>query len=241
MNHEHIDYLAIIIPAYNEAERISATLTEIRRYSDADIIVVSDGSADGTAKEARVLGAKVIELPFNLGYGAALQTGFKYALSKGYRFAVQMDADGQHDPSAIQALIEPVSRGHVDITLGSRFLGGGDYKAPFARRVGMILFSIIVRVVTGRKVTDPTSGFQAMNRRVMEFYASDAYPTDYPDADVIIMLHRRGFTFKEVPVIMKRLPGKVSMHSGLKPFYYTFKMLLSIFVTLLRGRREGKV
>lgn len=241
MNHELIDYLAIIIPAYNEAERISATLTEIRRYSDADIIVVSDGSADGTAKEARFLGAKVIELPFNLGYGAALQTGFKYALSKGYRFAVQMDADGQHDPSAIQALVEPVSRGDVDITLGSRFLGGGDYKAPFARRVGMILFSIIVRVVTGRKVTDPTSGFQAMNKKVMEFYASDAYPTDYPDADVIIMLHRRGFTFKEVPVTMKRLPGKVSMHSGLKPFYYTFKMLLSIFVTLLRGRGEGKV
>lgn len=240
MSNELHDNFAIIIPAYNEAERITATINSIKQYSNADIIVVSDGSTDETAKEAITLGAKVIELPFNLGYGAALQTGFKYALSKGYRFAVQIDADGQHDPSAIQSLIEPVSRGDVDITLGSRFLGGGDYKAPFARRIGMILFSIVVRVVTGRNVTDPTSGFQAMNRRVMEFYASDAYPTDYPDADVIIMLHRRGFTFKEVPVIMKRLPGKVSMHSGLKPFYYTFKMFLSIFVTLLRGKGEGK-
>jgi len=241
MNHEHIDHLAIIIPAYNEAERISATINDIRQHSNADIIIVNDGSADETAKKARAAGAQVIELPFNLGYGGALQTGFKYALSKGYRFAVQMDADGQHDPTAIQSLIEPVSRGDVDITIGSRFLGGGVYKAPFARRVGMILFSIIVRVVTGRKVTDPTSGFQAMNRKVMEFYASDAYPTDYPDADVIIMLHRQGFTFKEVPVVMKRLSGKVSMHSGLKPFYYTFKMFLSIFVTLLRGKGEGKV
>jgi len=235
-----VDHFAIIIPAYNEAGRISATIEEIRKYSDADIIVISDGSTDGTAKEARALGVKVIELPFNLGYGAALQTGFKYALKKDYRYAVQMDADGQHDPSAIQALIEPVLKGDADMTLGSRFLGGGDYRAPFARRAGMILFSIIVRVITGRKVTDPTSGFQAMNKRVMKFYASDAYPVDYPDADVIVMLHRRGFTFREIPVTMKRLHGKVSMHSGLRPFYYTFKMFLSIFVTLLRSKGEGK-
>jgi len=240
MNNELINKLAIVIPAYNEAERISATINDIRQHSNADIIVVSDGSTDETVKKAQAAGARLIVLPFNLGYGAALQTGFKYALNEGYNFAVQMDADGQHDPSAMQLLIEPVFKGDVDITIGSRFLGGGDYKAPFARRVGMFLFSIIVRIVTGKKVTDPTSGFQAMNGRVMEFYASDAYPTDYPDADVIIMLHRRGFTFKEVPVIMKSLPGKVSMHSGLKPFYYTFKMFLSIFVTLLRSKGEEK-
>lgn len=232
--------LAIIIPAYNEAERITSTISEIRKYSNANIIVVSDGSSDETAREARAAGAKVFELPFNLGYGAALQTGFKYALKSGYRYAVQMDADGQHDPSAIQLLVEPVIRGEVDITLGSRFLGEGDYKASFVRRVGMILFSIIIRISIGKKVTDPTSGYQAMNRKVIEFYASDAYPVDYPDADVIIMLHRRGISFKEIPVIMRDARGKVSMHSGLKPFYYTFKMLLSIFVTLLR-KGEDKV
>ncbi len=240
MNNELFDHLAIIIPAYNEAERIASTIADIRKFSDADIIVVSDGSTDGTAKEARAAGAKVIELPFNLGYGAALQTGFKYTLKKGYRFAVQIDADGQHDPSEIQKLVGSVFKGDVDITLGSRFLAGGDYKAPFVRRVGMILFSAVVRVVTGKKITDPTSGFQAMNRKVMEFYASDAYPVDYPDADVIVMLHRHGFNLKEIPVIMKRVHGKVSMHSGLKPFYYTFKMFLSIFVTLLRSKGEGK-
>jgi len=240
MSSEQNRHLVIVMPAYNEADRIISTINNIRQHSDTDIIVVNDGSTDETAKQAMDAGAKVIDLPFNLGYGAALQTGFKYALKQGYRYAVQMDADGQHDPSAIQALVEPILKGEADITLGSRFLGEGDYKAPFARRAGMILFSIILRVITGKKVTDPTSGFQAMNRKVIEFYTSDAYPVDYPDADVIIMLHMQGFSFKEIPVIMKRLPGKVSMHSGLKPFYYTFKMFLSIFVTLLRGKGEEK-
>jgi hypothetical protein len=231
-----MDNLVVIIPAYNEAERIASTIAGIRRFTDADIIVVSDGSTDNTVSEAKATGAMVIELPFNLGYGAALQTGFKYALKRGYRFAVQMDADGQHDPSAIQSLIEPVLNNEVDIALGSRFLGRSDYKAPFIRRLGMFFFAVIASIVTGKKVTDPTSGFQALNSKVLELYASDAYPVDYPDADVIIMLHRRGIKFKEVPVTMKRAVGKVSMHGGLKPIYYMFKMLLSILVTLLRKK-----
>lgn len=232
---------AVIMPAYNEAGRIASTIAGIRKYSNADIIVVSDGSTDNTASEARMAGAIVIELPFNLGYGAALQTGFKYALKNGYEFAVQMDADGQHDHGSIQILIEPVLKAEVDIVIGSRFLGRGDYRAPFIKRLGMFFFAVIASIITGKKVTDPTSGFQALNRKVMEFYASDSYPVDYPDTDVIIMLHRRGIKFREVPVIMKRAVGKVSMHSGLKPFYYTFKMLLSILVTLLRSRGEGRV
>ena len=231
---------AVIIPAFNEAGRIAPTIAGICKFTDADIIVVSDGSTDNTVNEASEAGATVVELPFNLGYGAALQTGFKHALKMGYRFAVQMDADGQHDPSAIQSLIEPVIKGEVDVTIGSRFLRRGDYKAPFVRKVGMSFFAFIASIFTGKRVTDPTSGFQALNSKVMKFYASDAYPVDYPDADVIIMLHRRGIKFSEIPVAMKRSVGKVSMHSGLKPFYYTFKMLLSILVTLLR-RGEGRV
>jgi glycosyltransferase involved in cell wall biosynthesis len=226
--------LAIIIPAYNEAGRIAITLAGIRKFSSADIVVVDDGSDDSTASEARAAGARVIELPFNLGYGAALQTGFKYALDKGYKFAVQMDADGQHDPLSMEALISPVLKDEVDVVIGSRFLDKGNYKAPFVRRMGMCFFSIITSVLTGRRITDPTSGFQALNRKVMEFYASGAFPVDYPDADVIIMLHRQGFRFKEVPVIMHNA-AKRSMHGGiLNPLYYIFKMMLSIFVTLLR-------
>ena len=235
-----MDNLAIIIPAYNEAGRVASTIDGIRKFTDADIIVVSDGSTDNTVNEASEVGATVIELPFNLGYGAALQTGFKYVLRKGYKFAVQMDADGQHDPSAIPLLIKPVHEGEVDVAVGSRFLGGGDYKSPFIRRVGIFFFAVVTSVFTGKKVTDPTSGFQALNRKVMEFYAGNAYPADYPDADVIIMLHRSGMKFKEVPVVMKRSVGKVSMHGGLRPFYYIFKMLLSILVTLLRSGEEGR-
>jgi len=226
--------LAIIIPAYNEAGRIATSIAGIRKFGNADVVIVNDGSDDDTAGEAKAAGARVIELPFNLGYGAALQTGFKYALDKGYEFAVQMDADGQHDPLSMEALISPVLRDEIDVVIGSRFLDKGNYKAPFVRRMGMYFFGIITSVVTGRRITDPTSGFQALNKKVMEFYASDAYPADYPDADVIIMLYRQGFRFKEVPVIMHNA-AKRSMHGGiLKPLYYIFKMMLSIFVTLLR-------
>ena len=226
--------LAIIIPAYNEAGRIATSIAGIRKFGNADVVVVDDGSDDDTAGEAKAAGARVIELPFNLGYGAALQTGFKYALDKGYEFAVQMDADGQHDPLSIEALISPVLKDEVDVVIGSRFLDKGNYKAPFVRRMGMYFFGIIASLFTGRRITDPTSGFQTLNKKVMEFYASDAYPADYPDADVIIMLHRQGFRFKEVPVIMHNA-AKRSMHGGiLKPLYYIFKMMLSIFVTLLR-------
>ena len=201
--------IALIIPAYNESGRISFTITGIRKFTDADIIVVNDGSSDNTAGEARVAGAIVINLPSNLGYGAALQTGFKYALDREYEFAVQMDADGQHDPLSIEALINPVLKDEFDVVIGSRFLDKGNYKAPFVRRMGMYFFGVIASVLTGRRITDPTSGFQALNRKVMEFYASGAYPVDYPDADVIIMLHRQGFRFKEVPVIMHNAAKKI--------------------------------
>ncbi|MDP3110501.1 MAG: glycosyltransferase family 2 protein [Thermodesulfovibrionales bacterium] len=234
MSNELKNNFVIIMPAYNEARRIAPTIAGIRKYSNADIIVVSDGSTDETVAEAKGAGASVIELPFNMGYGAALQTGFKYALKKEYEFAVQMDADGQHDPLSIEALIGPILKNEVDIVIGSRFLSEESYSAPFVRRMGMYFFGFITSVLTGRKITDPTSGFQALNKKVMEFYASRAYPVDYPDADVLIMLHRKGFRFKEVPVVMHNA-AKPSMHGGIiKPLYYIFKMLLSIFMTLLR-------
>ncbi len=229
--------IAIIIPAYNEAERIASTIAKIKKFSEADIIVVSDGSKDNTIQEAKAAGAEVIELPFNLGYGAALQTGFKYALKKGYKYAVQIDADGQHDPSYIQSLVEPVLKDEFDIVIGSRYLNEGNYRTSIIRRMGTFFFASIVYMVTGKRITDPTSGFQALNRKVMELYTSDAYPLDYPDADVIVMLHRNNMRFKEIPVRMERISGKHSMHSGLKPFYYIYKMLLSIFLTLLRKKR----
>lgn len=222
------------MPAYNEAGRIGPTIAGIRKISNADIIVVNDGSKDETADEAKQAGASVITLPFNLGYGGALQTGFKYALRKGYPFAVQMDADGQHDPAYIIALLEDVSSDKVDVAIGSRFLREGDYRPTTIKKIGMVFFRTIASGITGQKITDPTSGFQALNRKAMEFYASEAYPVDFPDADVLVMLYKKGVRFKETSVRMHQNIKEKTMHSGIVPLYYLFKMLLSIFVTLIR-------
>lgn len=229
-----MEQFIIIIPAYNEEGRISVTISEIRKNTDADILVVNDGSSDNTAAEASETGAVVLSLPFNLGYGAALQTGFKYALRMGFAFAVQMDGDGQHDPTYIFSLLEDVRSDKVDVAIGSRFLGEGVYKPTTIKKIGIAFFRIIASFITGQRITDPTSGFQALNRKAMEFYASEAYPVDFPDADVLVMLYKKGMRFREVPVRMSYSTKEKSMHSGTTPLYYLFKMVLSIFVTLLR-------
>lgn len=234
----------VIIPAYNEEKRIVPVIKGVREYLPlAEVVIVDDGSLDNTRQMAMGAGAKVLSHPFNLGYGTALQTGYKYALEKGYEEIVQMDGDGQHDPSFIPDLLAVVQRDEADIAIGSRFLepkgigsGGQSYRAPFMRRAGMKLFGTITSLIIRQKITDPTSGYQAMNGKVLEWVSSDQFPCDYPDADVIIMLHRSGFRIREVPVRMFENRDKKSMHSGLKPVYYIFKMFLSIFVTLMRKR-----
>ena len=230
----------ILIPAFNEEQRIAAVIRGIKcALPDADILVVNDGSRDDTAAAARQAGAIVVSHPFNMGYGVTIQTGYKYARDKGYDYLVQIDADGQHDPTCIPALLAPVVAGEVDIAIGSRFLGNS-YRPPFARRAGMAIFRQIVSLVTGTFITDTTSGFQAFNRDVISFFATDIFPVDYPDADMLIMLHRAGFRMTEVPVRMFENSEGKSMHSGLKPLYYMFKMLLSICVTLMREKGQGR-
>lgn len=235
-------YAFILIPAYNEERRIASVVKELReRYPSMDVLVVNDGSDDETREKAREAGARVISHPFNLGYGAALQTGYKYALNEGYEALIQIDGDGQHDPAFVDGLLSLIQRGEADVAIGSRFLetggteaAGSSYRPPLLRRWGMDLFGAIASVIIKQKVTDPTSGYQAMNRRVLEWVAGEKFPWDYPDADVIIMLHRAGFRIREVPVRMYENRDKKSMHSGWKPFYYVFKMFLSILVTLIR-------
>ena len=229
----------VIIPAYNEDKIIASVIAGVRAaVPEAAIVVINDCSRDNTAVVAREAGAVVISHPFNMGYGAAVQTGYKYALANHYDYVVQLDADGQHDPSCIPALLAPVIAGSVDIAIGSRFLGTS-YKPPFTRRVGMALFRGIVWLVTGTFVTDTTSGYQAFNRKVISFFATDIFPVDYPDADMLITLHRAGFRMIEVPVrMLENLDGK-SMHGGLKPIYYMYKMLLSIGVTLMRAKGKN--
>jgi glycosyltransferase involved in cell wall biosynthesis len=230
--------ILIIIPAFNEEARIGEVILRVREVvPDYDVLVINDGSRDDTAQVARDAGAIVVSHPFNLGYGVAIQTGYKYALSKGYEFAVQMDGDGQHDTAFIQHLLAPVLADETDFALGSRFLGAESYAPPLARRLGMALFRWLISALIGTRITDSTSGYQAFNRRVLRFFTTEVFPCDYPDADMLLTLHRANFRIMEVPVRMHANVSGKSMHAGWKPLYYIFKMLLSIFVTLLREKQ----
>jgi len=246
--------IVIIMPAHNEAENLPQVFAELRHALDpcratlphVDVVVIDDYSSDDTAAVAAQLGAIVVSLPCNLGYGGAVQTGFKYAVEHGYDYGVMMDSDGQHDPAYIADLLAPVLAGEVDVTIGSRFLQAGgsagravQYRTTWAKRLGMVIFASIVAHFSHRPVTDPTSGFQAMNRDLLTFFARDNYPTDYPDADTLLLLSYAGFRVVEVPVCMRDRLAGVSMHRSWKIFYYIFKMFLSIFIVLLRQRTNG--
>jgi glycosyltransferase involved in cell wall biosynthesis len=227
----------VLIPAYNEEKQIVAVIERVRRIvPEFDILVVNDGSCDATAKMASSTGVIVVSHPFNMGYGVAIQTGYKYAYANAYDFLVQIDGDGQHDPSFIKVLLEPVIAGETDFAIGSRFLQQESYRPSFSRRLGILFFRRLVSVLIGREITDPTSGYQAMNHEVIRFFTDDIFPCDYPDADMLVTLNMAGFRLREVPVRMYANSQGKSMHSGLKPLYYVFKMCLSILVTLLRRR-----
>jgi len=224
----------IIIPALNEERRIRGVLEGIRRAAvDLPILVIDDGSRDATAREARAGGARVVSHPFNLGYGAALQTGYRYARRAGFSRALQMDADGQHDPGSIAGLLAPLDAG-ADLVLGSRFLAPGSYRPPWARRLGMLLFGGLASLALGRRVTDATTGFQALSRRALDFYERPGFPHDYPDANMIVRAARAGLRIVEAPVRMRDNPAGGSLHVGWRPFVYVAKMLFSILIEMTR-------
>jgi glycosyltransferase involved in cell wall biosynthesis len=237
-----IEDALVIMPAFNEAGVIGETLAELRDYA-AHVLVVDDGSSDGTAAEARAGGAEVLRLATNLNYGGALQAGFRYAL-KGTRFPwfVTFDADGQHDPAALGDLVSPLREGRCDYVLGSRFLGRGGDDIPLARDIGIRLFARATSLALGRPISDPTSGLAAMSREVARVFLLDLYPQDYPDADVIIMLARMGFRVEEVPVDTRRSRSGKSMHAGLlRPLFYLYKMSLSMLnLATRRDLRERR-
>lgn len=233
--------LLVIIPAYNEEANVANVVKAVHEQLPmADVLVINDGSSDRTAKVASQAGAKVINLPYNMGYGAALQTGYKYARENGYQLLAQIDADSQHDPVYILDMLDLIERGEADVVIGSRFLVDSGYRAPFAKRMGMIIFGTLASWVTGQKVSDPTSGYQALNRKAFCYCANDVYPSDFADADVLVMLHRAGLRIGEVAVKMypsvNRRSRYLNMYSFLTPAYYIFKMSLTMLVSLLRER-----
>lgn len=231
----------LIIPAFNEVENLQALLVELRQYrSQYDIVVVDDASADQTAQIAESNNVPVLRLAANLGIGGAVQTGFKYAVRNGYDIAVQLDGDGQHDPAWIEHLLKPIASGEMDCVIGSRYVGQDydrDYKTPFLRRVGMIFSTAVLFLTTGKKITDTTSGFRALNYRSFEFFARE-YPVDHPEAEALLMLHQAKFQFKEIPVKMRGRTSGRSLFTLLKATQYPIRVLVGFLGILLRGPRE---
>ena len=227
----------VVVPALNESESLPATLAKLKREApQVDVLVIDDGSRDGTAEIARALGVPVVRHAFNLGVGAALQTAFRYALDHGYDVAVQFDADGQHDVEDLAAIVAPVAAGTCDVAIGSRYVTTTGYRAPLTRRLGMLLFSGLVRLAVGQRIADTTSGFRAYGRAAMEVCQHD-FPRDFPDAPLLIMLARRGFRLQEVPAHMhERVAGK-SFYTLGKSLYYPYKNLLASLMALLQRPR----
>lgn len=226
----------VIVPAYNEEESLPSVVRDLwDNFTDADIIVINDGSADQTSEVARSLGARVIDLPYNLGIGGAMQTGFLYAMEHGYEVAVQFDGDGQHRADEIPKILASVTTGSADMAIGSRFLGAGEpYDVPFARRLGIRLFAFVQSRLTGLRLTDTTSGFRAYGKKAIETFA-DYYPDDYPEVEAIAILVSRGLGVVEVPALMRpRAKGRSSI-TPLRAVYYMVKVLISVFV----GHRPG--
>lgn len=222
--------LVVIVPAFNEENNLGVVLGALRdARSDCDVIVVDDGSSDRTAGVARALGATVISHAKNRGYGAALVTGYRGAIERGYETVVQLDADGQHDPAQVEKLLVELRAGRVDIVFGSRMVAGGGHETSLPRLIGIHLFAWLGRALTGRRITDSTSGFAAMNRRALAFLA-DNTPDDYPDLNVLYALHRAGIRVTEVPVTMRpRRSGESQLHHGLRPVLYVPKMLRYLY------------
>lgn len=230
--------ILIIIPAYNEEQVIGQVISDIhQQQSTADILVVNDGSRDRTAEVAKAHGARVVTLPNNLGIGGAVQTGYRYAAHYGYDIAVQIDADGQHDPADLQKVLGPLLSGQpVDMVVGSRYVEQTAYKSSAMRRIGMIVLASTVRLLLGYPVKDTTSGYRAVNRAVIELFAR-WYPTDYPEPEALVYLHRQGFRIQEVSVSMKERGAGQSSITPFKSAYYMIKVLLSLVMNAVRAKR----
>jgi glycosyltransferase involved in cell wall biosynthesis len=227
--------IVAVVPAYDEEGAIGSVVGEIRAFDPTiDVVVVDDGSTDSTAAAAAAAGAAVVRLPFNLGIGAAVQTGFRYALERGYDVAVRLDGDGQHDPAELPKLLAPLARDEADVVTGSRFRDAeSGYRPPLARRLGITWFARLVSLLSGQRVTDTTSGFQALNRRGIALFASD-YPSDYPEVEATVLLLKHRLRLVEVPVRMREREHGSSSITFLRSLYYAIKVTLALFVAMAR-------
>jgi glycosyltransferase involved in cell wall biosynthesis len=230
----------VIIPAYNEEESLGKVLDQVREAAAfADVVVVNDGSTDDTPRIAEYKGAYMLNLPYNLGIGSAMQCGFMFARERGYDVAIQVDGDGQHDPSEIHDLLRTLSESRLDVVIGSRYIEERGYITPWPRRMGIIVLSAIISLITRQRVTDPTSGFRALNRRAIIFCA-DNYPFDYPEPESVVLFRRAGLRFGEIPVTMNARYGGQSSITPVRGGYYMIKVVLAILIGLLRQQQRAE-
>jgi glycosyltransferase involved in cell wall biosynthesis len=227
----------VIIPALNEADTLPSVLADLRRSVPwADVVVVDDGSTDDTAVVARREGAVVLSLPFNLGIGGALRTGFRYAVAHGYERAVQLDADGQHDPDAIPVLLDALDG--ADFVIGSRFAGVGDYEVGRVRRGAMGMLRLTLRMLSGRTFTDTSSGFRAFDAAVLRFFA-DTYPSEYMESvEALLMATYEGFRVVEVPVEMYQRAGGRASTLRFRLVYHYLRLMVSLITRASRRRPD---
>jgi glycosyltransferase involved in cell wall biosynthesis len=222
------------VPAYNEAGSIRSVVREIAAADrDLEVLVVDDGSTDDTTRLAAAAGARVLRLPFNLGIGGAVQTGYQFALAHGFDLAVQVDGDGQHDPTEIPRLLAPILDDCADMVVGSRFAAEPGYRGTFGRRIGIRIFAGLVSLIVRQRVTDTTSGFRAVNRLGIRLFAAD-YPHDYPEVEATVLVFRHQLRMVEVPVRMRhRATGRSSITLAFS-IYYMVKVTLALGVGLFR-------
>lgn len=224
----------IIIPAYNEEENIERTVNAIQKSAqDFDYVIINDCSIDNTRKICEEKGFNIVNLPINLGIGGAVQTGYKYAYENGYDVAVQVDGDGQHDPEFLSTMAEYLIEHRVDMVIGSRFIEKKGFQSSITRRMGIKFFSGLIKVLTGKTITDPTSGLRMIGRNVMEIFSQD-YPRDYPEPESIVAVLRKNMKIEEIPVVMLERKGGISSISPKKSIYYMVKVTLAILIERIR-------
>lgn len=224
----------IIIPAYNEAENIVKTVEAIKEKAKGfDYIIINDCSTDQTKNICEENGYNIINLPINLGIGGAVQTGYKYAYNQDYDIAVQVDGDGQHDPLFLDVMAQYLEEHSADMVIGSRFIEKKGFQSSRARRIGIVFFTKLIKIMTGATITDPTSGLRMVGRNVIELFSND-YPRDYPEPESVVAILRRHMKVIEIPVVMKEREGGVSSISLKKSVYYMIKVTLAILIERIR-------
>lgn len=227
--------ILVIIPAHNEADSIAGVIADIRSSLDCTIAVVNDGSTDDTARVAMDAGVELLTLPFNLGIGSTMQTGYLFAAQEGFDIAIQTDGDGQHDASYLPRLIEPILAGESDFVVGSRYLADSGYSGSRGRRAGTAFFSRVLSLLIGTRMTDATSGFRAVNKDVIGLFARD-YPRDYPEVESLLQAHMARYRILEIPVSMRQRSGGRSSINRFRSFYYMVKVMLALMVVASRRR-----